>query len=338
MIFSKLIFTSLLLLTPLASFADLSIRVQLSDIFTAQKAATSHTAWESHKNHPNQALIRILSNSPNKQELCFELLRLKVENKILLYNTFKDNFLTLPLPCYTQFLNKTEFYLKTIADKLSSGRRVRTVKLNIPTEIIALDTSGGPRLVYADLPPKTIALTFDDGPSPKTTLKLLDILDRHQVKANFFSTGQNIQRYKKITAEIAKRGHFVGNHSWSHRQMSKMKYSEAKNEIIDTFDLLDQIIENWVPFFRYPYGARSKRVTQFLQSENVPQFFWAIDTLDWKYSDPKYLFKYALKQIKTQGRGIVLFHDIQPQTIAIMPALLDALRQQGFRTVAFTPQ
>ncbi|MGE3387846.1 MAG: hypothetical protein AB7K41_14045, partial [Bdellovibrionales bacterium] len=68
-----------------------------------------------------------------------------------------------------------------------------------------------------------------------------------------------------------------------------------------------------------------------------PEFLWNIDTLDWKYKDPSFLIEYALDQVKAEGQGVVLFHDIQPQTLAIMPGFLAALKNEGYKLAIFRP-
>lgn len=188
------------------------------------------------------------------------------------------------------------------------------------------------------LPPKVVNLTFDDGPHSVNTQKILNTLDVYGIRANFFVMGKNARAYPFILREIANRGHSVGTHSMNHHNLPNMSFEKAVNEITSAINVINQILGGVDPFFRFPYGARTPALRSYLAQNNISDFFWTVDTLDWKYKNPSALLTYALDQTRKSGRGIVLFHDIQPQTAAILPAYLEALTSEGYSTVVYLPQ
>ena len=177
----------------------------------------------------------------------------------------------------------------------------------------------------------TFVLTFDDGPHPKRTPKLLKILDRYGVKALFFPVGKNVQAHPAIVRDMEAKGHSIGGHTWSHPDLSKKSSSNALREVQAGFDALVNVLGFSDPFFRFPYMGINNSVRNYLQRNDIHEFLWAIDSNDWKYRNPETLLNYSLRQVDNQGRGIILFHDIQPQTIAMMPAFLEAMISRGYK-------
>lgn len=173
-------------------------------------------------------------------------------------------------------------------------------------------------------------LTFDDGPHPSRTPALLQILDRYNIKALFFPVGRNVSTYPQIVRDIERRGHSIGSHTWSHPDLSKRSYASGVQEIERGIMALMKVLGFSDPFFRFPYMATTRNLRSYLKQRDIQEFIWAIDTNDWRYRNPDYLLNYALRQVDATGRGIILFHDIQPQTIAIMPAFIEAMINRGY--------
>ena len=179
--------------------------------------------------------------------------------------------------------------------------------------------------------------TFDDGPHPAHTEKVLNALRDFQVDANFFVLGQNAIRYPALIHQTADHGHVIGGHSMTHADLSKLNFVDAKKEVLGVFDVVEELLGEVSPFFRFPYGSRTKALREFVAENHISDFFWDVDTLDWKYKDPNFLLKYALQQTIQTDRGIVLFHDIQPQTAAILPAYFSELSRLGYSTIVYHP-
>ena len=207
-----------------------------------------------------------------------------------------------------------------------------------PTKQVILDTTGGPRMVRGDLKRCEVALTFDDGPHPMYSRELLEILEKENVHANYFVVGRMVRRHPVIADDIAKAGHIIGNHSYSHKDFHKFPFKETKAEIVNGFRELLKIWDFTTPFFRFPYGAHTKKTRAFNKSRDVAEFFWNMDTRDWGIKDRKALLRNTLKEIDREKRGILLFHDVHPQTIDIMPKVLVALREAGYTTAVFVPE
>ncbi len=177
-----------------------------------------------------------------------------------------------------------------------------------------------------------IALTFDDGPSPKLTPKLLDLLAEHHIKATFFVIGQNVVEHPEIVARAVREGHEIGNHSWSHPNFGHMSDESVRLQLKRT----DQAIENATGsrpvLLRPPYGSITPRQKRWIHNEfGYDIVLWDVDPLDWKRPGPTAIFSRIMKA--TRPGSIVLSHDIHLGTIEAMPAILSQLEARGFKFV-----
>lgn len=205
-----------------------------------------------------------------------------------------------------------------------------------PSEERILSVDPGPSLPADDpLPKGTFAFTFDDGPHPTRTRQLLEILEAEKIHATFFMLGKNVDHRHEIAREVAAHGHTIGGHTYNHPDLSRYSFDNAVEEIERGFLSVTRAVGFVDPFFRFPYGARTRSLRNWISNENIADFFWSIDTLDWKKRNPSQLLPYALEQTDKAGRGIILFHDIHPQTIAVMPAFLRALDARGYKIVVY---
>ncbi|MGP8253030.1 MAG: polysaccharide deacetylase family protein [Terracidiphilus sp.] len=129
--------------------------------------------------------------------------------------------------------------------------------------------------------PGEIALTFDDGPNPEWTPKLLDILARHEVKATFFMLGKFAEMQKELVRRVAAEGHLVGDHSWSHPKLSRCPARQIEAELNRTKETLEQIVGSPVRFFRPPFGARRPAVFRIARELGLETVLWNAMTTDW---------------------------------------------------------
>lgn len=177
-----------------------------------------------------------------------------------------------------------------------------------------------------------IALTFDDGPSPETTPKLLKMLSDRGVKATFFVVGKMAAAYPDVLKKIAADGHEIGNHSWSHPILPKLKQPDADRQIEDTNAAIETAIGKKPTIMRPPYGAMSPTLRKHIEDKyGLSLIYWSVDPLDWKYKDSKKVHDIIVSH--TQPGGIVLAHDIHPTTVAAMPSVIDDLKAKGFKFV-----
>lgn len=212
-----------------------------------------------------------------------------------------------------------------------------SLKVATQTIEVPVDVDHTPVLIDGGLAHKTVSLTFDDGPHPTLTPKLLDILRAENIKANFFLVGRNTRLYPHIVRQMMADGHEVGCHSFSHPDLRKLSFKGAVAEIEDGFEAIFQVLGVPGTAFRYPYGAKTTALQNYLLKTDTPDFFWNIDTLDWRHKDPNYLYKYSTQKIEREQRGIILMHDIQPQTISMVPALITYLKTNNYQTAVFRP-
>lgn len=205
----------------------------------------------------------------------------------------------------------------------------------------AVDPDG--REVFGtSLPPKTVVLTFDDGPHPRFTDEILEILSRHGAPAIFFQLGRNLgavdaagQARPGAGAAVAKRvlaaGHVLANHSFSHGVLAKMGDDAVRAEAQHTESLLDASGRSPSALFRFPYGARNAGALQAVEALKLRSMMWNIDSMDWADPVPKSIAQRVLAEVGRQQRGVILFHDIQGRTVQALPLVLDQLAAEGYR-------
>lgn len=126
-----------------------------------------------------------------------------------------------------------------------------------------------------------LALTFDDGPNPAWTPRLLALLADHGMKATFFLMGSRAQQEPELVRRIAAEGHLIGNHSWSHPDLSLQSAKRIRNELAQTSETLEQIIGKQVRYFRPPFGARRPAVFRIARSLGLTTVLWNAMTSDW---------------------------------------------------------
>lgn len=213
---------------------------------------------------------------------------------------------------------------------------------------VEIDTQGGPGFgleqykAHDFLQPKEIVLTFDDGPWPKTTQKVLDALAAHCTKAIFFTIGKHAVWHPHIIKKIAAAGHTVGGHTWSHANLAKKKVKKDggdKAEIEKGLSAIKVALgQAPAPFFRFPFLQDPPEMIKYLGSRNIAIFSMDLDSFDFKYRKPKSVIKSVMGKLEKKGKGIVLMHDFQKGTAAAMPDLLKQLKAQGYKVVHMVPK
>ncbi|MFZ0709780.1 MAG: polysaccharide deacetylase family protein, partial [Terrimicrobiaceae bacterium] len=179
---------------------------------------------------------------------------------------------------------------------------------------------------------RCIAMTFDDGPHPVLTPKLLDMLKARGLKATFFLIGQNAAEYPDIVRRIAAEGHEIGNHSWSHPQLTKLNPAALREEVGRTSSTIAEIIGKPLVVMRPPYGATSAYINHWINQEfGMKVILWSVDPLDWKYRNSARVENQILAGARPGA--IILSHDIHATTVAAMPDVFDSLLAKGYKFV-----
>ncbi len=214
---------------------------------------------------------------------------------------------------------------------------------------LALSTAGGfaiglqtyPRtLALAD---HEVVLSFDDGPWPTTTPKVLDALAKECVKATFFLIGRNAQAYPALARREVAEGHSIGNHTFSHpaKTLRLMRDAAARADIARGF-VADETAaygsaNGQITFFRFPGFADTPALVNWLERRNIGVFGSDLWASDWLLLTPQAELDLVLKRLERVKRGILLLHDSRVSTADMLPALLRALKQRGYKIVHIAP-
>ena len=176
---------------------------------------------------------------------------------------------------------------------------------------------------------RILALTFDDGPHPQLTPKLLDILRQQGIRATFFVVGRNVEAYPDIARRIIAEGHEIANHSWSHPDLTKLGEQGMRRELENTTAVIERVTGRRVTKMRPPYGAINQRIREVLTKEyNLDVMLWSVDPLDWRKPGPSVVTQRLVDGAKPGG--ILLAHDIHEGTIEAMPETIAQLKAKGY--------
>ena len=176
---------------------------------------------------------------------------------------------------------------------------------------------------------KLVALTFDDGPSPATTPRLLDILKDQQVPATFFELGSLVKRNAWITRRALKEGHEIASHTMWHQNLARLSLSAARADVAEANAAFIEAIGYVPELVRPPYGSLNNETWQSFGGATMVS--WSVDTLDWKYRNTDSILTNLVNQIS--DGGIVLMHDIHATSVDAVPAVITKLREMGYEFV-----
>ena len=210
---------------------------------------------------------------------------------------------------------------------------------------VEIDTKGGPGFsfeqykAYDFLEPKEVVLTFDDGPQVNSTKAVLEALAAHCAKATFFSIGKMAIGLPELIREVAKAGHTIGSHTWSHADLRRMKLEkDAESEIERGLSGVHRAVGAPIaPFFRFPFLLDNPAMLKHLADRNIAVFSMDVDSFDFKNRDPNVVVKVIMEKLEKKGKGIILMHDIHMHTAKALPMLLDQLKANGYKLVHLKP-
>ncbi|MDA7946291.1 MAG: polysaccharide deacetylase family protein [Hyphomicrobiaceae bacterium] len=213
------------------------------------------------------------------------------------------------------------------------------------SRVLHVDTSDGPQfgtLQYEqtlDLEPNEVVLTFDDGPHPYTTQRVLEALAKECVKATFFPVGAHAERHPEILQSIADEGHTIGAHTWSHRNIRRLSKAHAAKQIERGFRAVSAAVDIQIaPFFRFPGLNDSKAMSTYAGRQGYAVFSIDVNSDDWRGIGPRTIIRRTMARLKRQKGGIILFHDTKYATAAALPAFLKLLKRDGYRIVHIVPK
>ncbi|HEY5306529.1 MAG TPA: polysaccharide deacetylase family protein [Pseudolabrys sp.] len=206
---------------------------------------------------------------------------------------------------------------------------------------VQIDTTGGPGFgfqnfkAYDFLRDKEVVLTFDDGPWPGNTDRVLKALADQCTKAMFFAIGEHAGWHPEILKRVAAAGHTIGTHTWSHKDLTKMTFDDAKAEIEKGIAAVSIALGNKPvnPFFRFPALRNPPDIVKYLGTRNVAIFSTDSDSFDFKIHKPDQVVKSVMSKLAKNGKGIILMHDFQHATSEAAPELLKQLKAGGYKIV-----
>ncbi len=179
-----------------------------------------------------------------------------------------------------------------------------------------------------------VALTFDDGPSGKTTSKILDLLSEYGGRATFCMVGERMEEYSDVVKRAAAGGNEIACHTWSHARLVKKSREDADAEIGDMNDKVLEMTDLEVRFLRPPYGGYNNTVKEICVERGLSIVYWSVDTNDWQTKDASSTFG-AIKRRAADG-AIILCHDLYSATGSAMEDAIPWLTEQGFQLVTLT--
>ena len=230
------------------------------------------------------------------------------------------------------------------------GAEYEHIAVNLPVYQVkpCVAPDGTPTCDYFSIYPpeqndKVMYLTFDDGPSSKTTNQILDILKKYNIKATFFVLGKNAEKYPELIERMAKEGHAIGNHSYSH-SISHI-YSDTDtflSELNKTRDIVVDIVgeKKYSGVFRFPGGAFREERAEFkevLLQNDVPYVNWNCLTGDSETTEPiaSDLYNRAIRTANDSGREslVLLMHDASSKqaTVDALPSIIEHFKSEGYR-------
>lgn len=262
-------------------------------------------------NYINTYLNKIIDNNPNNSKLFMD------------YDyDIQEETIALSLYTYKEKNNMISKDIKNLEVDLNANYTIH--ETNIKDTTLDYDIY---KQKFINKNNPLIALTFDDGPNCNTN-KILDILEKYNVKATFFILGTNIKGNEATIKRMNKLGMEIGNHMYSHKLITKLKNETIEKEITKVDNLIFEVVGKYPTLVRPSYGTFNKRIKSLIDR---PIIIWNIDTLDWKYHNSKRISNNIIK--KATDGDIVLMHDIYSATANSLEITIPKLLEKGYQLV-----
>lgn len=179
---------------------------------------------------------------------------------------------------------------------------------------------------------KDIAITFDDGPNPLYTGKFMDILEDYGIKATFFLSGNEVEKYPELARELVKRKHSIGNHTYSHRDISLLDSRELRYEIQLAQSTIQTVTGVRPTIFRPPRGRIAVNGIMHCIKSRLPVVLWSVDSMDHTRSGVSSILSMVNANTVKPG-DIILFHDDNDYTLTALPIVIETLSGKSYNFV-----
>jgi len=188
-------------------------------------------------------------------------------------------------------------------------------------------------------PSKKLALTYDDGPNDPYTLRLMEVLAKHDVHATFFAIGRYVQQKPQIVRELVNSGHVVGNHTYTHPQLMFESENKIRSQLSMCQNILSDTLGMQVNLFRPPFGGRRPAVLRIAREMKLEPVMWSITSYDWKPTTPERIEQHVRRQLK--GGDVILLHDgghvemgaDRSHTVKVTDRLITKYKAEGYEFV-----
>ncbi|WCK56035.1 polysaccharide deacetylase family protein [Aneurinibacillus sp. Ricciae_BoGa-3] len=206
-------------------------------------------------------------------------------------------------------------------------------------EISSASTSNQHIIRRVPVKKKIIALTFDDGPHPVYTRKIMKVLDKYQAKATFFVVGERAQYYPSVVQELKQKGHEIANHTFSHPRINRISSSKLLEEIQKTDDIIHSLTGEFPALFRSPGGMYNPMVLDAVKKKHLVPILWSAhqDSRDWANPGIHRIVRQVTENAK--AGNIILMHDSgvnRTQTVRALDQILQILSREGYSFVTIS--
>ena len=208
------------------------------------------------------------------------------------------------------------------------------LRLEVPQRVMQVVAAPEERLVpiyYVETEEKKIAISFDASWGAERTEQLLETLRDEGIKTTFFLTGFWVEKYPEMVEKIAKEGHEIGNHTYSHPHLNNLGEKEIEKEVQKVHDMIEKLTEVAPTLFRPPFGEYSNKVIKVLDKMGYKTIQWSVDSLDWKDLSSEEITNRVLSGL--HDGAIVLFHNNGKHTAHALPAIIQGAREKGYTIV-----
>ncbi|WP_340026416.1 polysaccharide deacetylase family protein [Paenibacillus sp. FSL K6-1096] len=194
--------------------------------------------------------------------------------------------------------------------------------------------AGGEKVYAADCSNGYVALTYDDGPNASTTTNLLNALQQNGLRATFFNVGQKAQSNPSLVLAQKNAGMWIGNHSWSHANLTQVSTAQATSEITQTQQTLQSITGTAPKLFRPPYGATNAALKSIQAQNGLTEVLWNVDSQDWNGAGTSQI----VAAVGTMKNGdVILMHDQYQTTLQAVPQIAQNLQNRGLCSGMISP-